>query len=93
MNVIVELDSMSRLELGRNEITISVAPEATGHDILKALAKALPRLAQTTIDTKRNEFFDKETWLAYENRVGIPDLSAPLQLTEGSRLLILTAVC
>lgn len=93
MNIIVELDSMSRFEVGRNEITISIAPGATGRDVLKALVKALPKLAQTTIDAKRGEFFDQETWLAYENRVGIPDLSAPLQLTDGSRLLMLTAVC
>ncbi len=93
MNVIVELDSLSRMEVGRSEVTLSLPAGATGRDVLRALVKTLPRLAQTTIDAQKGEFFDRETWLAYENRVGIPDLSVPLQVTDGARLLILSSVC
>ena len=93
MQITVELDSLSRLETGHNEVVISVATGATGQDVLRALVAALPKLAQTSIDPLKGELYDEESWLAYENRVGIRDLSAPLQLVDGSRLLLLTDSC
>jgi hypothetical protein len=93
MNLVIELDALSQFQVKRSEVTISVAPGATGRDILKALAQALPALAKTTIDAEKGAFFDREMWLAYENRVGIPDLGVPLPLEDGMRLLILSAVC
>lgn len=93
VQITVELDSMSRFETGHNEVVISAATGATGKNVLRALVAALPKLAQTSVDPQKGELYDKESWLAYENGVGIPDLSVPLQLAEGSRLLLLTGGC
>ena len=93
MQITVEPDSVSRFETGHTEVVISAATGATGKDVLRALVAALPKLAQTSIDLQKGELRNKESWLAYENRVGIPDLSVPLQLAEGSRLLLLTGAC
>lgn len=93
MRIIVELDGISRIETGRGEVAVSVEPGATGRDVLLAAVKALPTLARSTIDPPTGELYDSESWLAYEDRIGIPSLSQPLRLEEGARLLILAGVC
>ncbi|MBC7235838.1 MAG: hypothetical protein H5T69_08350 [Chloroflexi bacterium] len=93
MNITVQLDNVARVLSGRKEITISVEEGATGRDVLRALVAALPLLAQTTVDPAKGDFYSDEYWLAYEDRTGVPDLSAPLRVSDGSRLFILTGVC
>jgi len=93
MKIVVELDGISRIRTGQREVTVDVEHGATARDVLLALAREFPVLTQSTIDPAKGELYDKESWLAYEDRRGIPDVSEPLQLEEGSRLLILAGVC
>lgn len=93
MEITVELDNIGRVETGRKEVAVTVPQGATARDLLRALVEALPKLGETTIDAAKGDFYDDEHWLVREDGRGIPDLSQPLDLPDGARLLIVTGVC
>jgi hypothetical protein len=98
MAVIVELLGLARVLARRSEVTLSLRPGATLHDVTRALAAAYPALVGTVLTAEAT--LAAGTLFSLDGRAVTEDLSLPVpdasnwddEKGRGVMLLLLTSM-